>query len=246
MATIAVFHSALGVREGVRDAARRLRDAGHDPHIVDYYGDERSFDDLTNAVDYVNEVGFPALMQAAIDAVADLPDGFAVLGFSNGSGVAEYVAIHRSVTKAVLGSGTLPLAMMGADTWPSRTAAQIHYAAHDPFRNEDWLESVIDSVRNSGAPLEVYTEYPGNGHLFTDSSLPDYDEANTELFWKRVTAFLGPEWGLGGLADQGGARSRGGRRSDVERVGDVKASTCRRFAQRRVGTCDELRPDRER
>lgn len=190
MATIAIFHSALGVREGVRDAARRLSDAGHDPYIVDYYGDYRSFDDHPSAADYVNKVGFPALMQAAIDGVADLPDGFAVLGFSNGSGMAEYVATRRSVTKAVLGSGTLPLAMMGADAWPTQTAAQIHYAADDPFRNDEWLESVIDSVRSSGAPLEVYTEYPGNGHLFTDSTLPDYDEANTELFWKRVRAFL--------------------------------------------------------
>lgn len=190
MATIAIFHSALGVREGVRDAARRLRDAGHDPHIVDYYGDDRCFDDLPSAVDYVNEIGFPALMQAAVDGVADLPDGFAVLGFSNGSGMAEYVATCRSVTEAVLGSGTLPLAMMGVDAWPSQTAAQIHYAADDPFRNQEWLESVIDSVRSSGAPLEVYTEYPGNGHLFTDPTLPDYDAANTELFWKRVRAFL--------------------------------------------------------
>jgi dienelactone hydrolase len=190
MATIAIFHSALGIREGVRDAARRLRDAGHDPHIVDYYGDHRSFDDLASAAEHINAVGFPALMQAAVDGVADLADGFSVLGFSNGSGMAEYVATRRPVTKAVLGSGTLPLAMMGADAWPARTAAQIHYAADDPFRNDEWLESVIDSVRSSGAPLEVYTEYAGAGHLFTDPTLPDYDEANTELFWQRVRAFL--------------------------------------------------------
>ncbi len=190
MATIAIFHSALGVREGVRDAARRLSDAGHDPYIVDYYGDSRRFDDYPSAADYVNKVGFPALMQAAVDGVADLPDGFAVLGFSNGSGMAEYVATRRAVTKAVLGSGTLPLAMMGAGAWPAQTAAQIHYAADDPFRNDEWLGSVIDSVRSSGAPLEVYTAYPGAGHLFTDSTLPDYDEASTELFWKRVQAFL--------------------------------------------------------
>ena len=190
MATIAIFHSALGVREGVRDAVRRLSEAGHDPHIVDYYGDNRSFDDYASAAEYVDKVGFPTLMQAAVDGVAHLADGFAVLGFSNGSGMAEYVATSRSVSKAVLGSGTLPLAMMGAEAWPTRTAAQIHYAADDPFRNDEWLELVVDSVRSSGAPLEVYSEYPGDGHLFTDPTLPDYDEANTELFWERVGAFL--------------------------------------------------------
>ena len=190
MAAIAILHSALGVREGVHDAARRLSEAGHDPHIVDYYGSNRSFDDQATAAEYVEEVGFPALMQAAVDGGADLPDGFAVLGFSNGSGMAEYIATRRSVSKAVLGSGTLPLAMLGADTWPAQTAVQIHYAADDPFRSDEWLESMIGSVRSSGAPLEVYTEYPGAGHLFTDSTLPEYDETNTELFWERVLAFL--------------------------------------------------------
>ena len=32
--------------------------------------------------------------------------------------------------------------------------------------------------------------YPGEGHLFPDSSLPDYDEAATRLFTERVHAFL--------------------------------------------------------
>lgn len=192
MATVAIFHPDLGVREGVRDAARRLTEAGHVAHIVDYYGNGQAFDDHASAGAYVNSVGFPALMQAALDAVADLPDGFAVIGFSNGGGMAEYVATRRQVRQAVLGSGTLPIAMVGAETWPRTTAVQIHYAIDDPFRNEAWLESVVASVQESGALLERYTDYPGSGHLFTDPTLPDYDATNTEQFWQRVLGFLAP------------------------------------------------------
>lgn len=190
MATVAIFHPDLGIRAGVEDAARRLTDAGHVAHVVDYYGDGRTFDDHASAGAYVDSVGFPALMQAAVEAVADLDDGFSVLGFSSGSGMAEYVATCRDVAKAVLGSGTLPMEMLGATAWPSRTAAQIHYTVDDPFRNESWLESVVASIGESGAALEVYTSYPGDGHLFTDPTLSDYDRPNAELFWQRVVAFL--------------------------------------------------------
>lgn len=44
MASIALFHSVLGVRPGVQDAAARLRARGHEVLVVDQY-DGRSFDD---------------------------------------------------------------------------------------------------------------------------------------------------------------------------------------------------------
>jgi hypothetical protein len=57
------------------------------------------------------------------------------------------------------------------------------------------LESVVVSVQESGAYLERFVDYPGNGHLFTDPTLADFDSANTELFWQRVLAFLGSQDG---------------------------------------------------
>lgn len=190
MATVAIFHSDLGVRAGVRDAARRLTEAGHDAHVIDYYGDGRSFNDHESAGAYVESVGFPRLMQNALDAVADLPDGFATLGFSNGAGMAEFIALQRLVSRVVLGSGALPLAMIGSDAWPDGTAVQFHQADEDPFRNNEWLQSFVASVRASHAPIELFADYPGDGHLFTDATLDDFDATNTELFWQRVLAFL--------------------------------------------------------
>jgi dienelactone hydrolase len=42
-------------------------------------------------------------------------------------------------------------------------------------------------VRDAGAELFLY---PGDGHLFVDSSLRDYDEDATELFLERVLGLL--------------------------------------------------------
>lgn len=37
MAAVALFHSVLGIRDGVHDAAVRLRAAGHEVRVVDQY-----------------------------------------------------------------------------------------------------------------------------------------------------------------------------------------------------------------
>ncbi len=88
-------------------------------------------------------------------------------------------------------SGTLPLAMLGAEEWPAGVPAQIHYSTDDPKRFPGWLEDVVASIRAAGAPLDLHDDYPNAGHLFTDASLPDeYDAESAELLWKRVLAFV--------------------------------------------------------
>jgi dienelactone hydrolase len=189
MTVIALFHSSLGVRPGVEDAAARLRALGHEVHVVDQY-DGRSFDDQATAGAYVESIGFPALMQAALDATADLPDGFVVAGFSNGAGMAEHVALHRPVGGAVLMSGALPLSFLGATAWPGDVPVQLHYATADPYRDDSWIDALLADVRRSGARVE-FLEYDASGHLFTDASLPDEHDADaTEQLWKHVGAFL--------------------------------------------------------
>jgi len=130
-------------------------------------------------------IGYPTLMQRAVDAVADLSDGCVTAGFSDGGGMAEHVALRRPVSGVLMLSGALPLEMLGAGAWPAGVPAQIHYAIDDPFRNQEWIDSLAAA---SGA--EVF-DYPGRGHLFTDRALPDeYDPAAAELLWERVLAFL--------------------------------------------------------
>jgi dienelactone hydrolase len=188
MTNIALFHSVLGVRPGITAAADRLRSAGHEVLVVDQY-DGVIFDDYSKAGAHVEAVGFPALMGAAVAAVEHLPDGFVAAGFSNGAGMAEYVATQRRCAGLLLFSGALPLAMLGADRWPEGLPAQLHNADGDPLRQQEWIDAVVSDARRAGASIEVF-DYPARGHLFTDESLPDeYDAQATELLWQRALAF---------------------------------------------------------
>jgi dienelactone hydrolase len=189
MTSVALFHSVLGVRPGVEDAATRLRDFGHEVRVIDQY-DGRSFDDYPSAAAHAEHLGFPALMQGAVAATADLPDGFVVAGFSNGAGMAEHVALHRPAAAAVLFSGALPLTFLGADTWPAAVPVQLHYGDSDPNRNQQWVDQFLTEVRASGAGAEFH-EYAVSGHLFTDASRPEeFDPEATEMLWKHVHDFL--------------------------------------------------------
>jgi len=188
MSDIALFHSSLGVRPGITDAAARLRADGHQVLVVDQY-DGRVFDDYGDADRYVERVGFPELMRRAVHAVRDLPDGFLTAGFSNGAGMAEYVATRRPCRGVLMLSGALPVAMLGAAGWPAGVPAQIHYTQGDPHRRQEWTDTVIDEIRTAGASVQVF-DYPGNGHLFTDPSLPaEYDEHAAALLWQRALRF---------------------------------------------------------
>ncbi|MCZ2839882.1 dienelactone hydrolase family protein [Modestobacter sp. VKM Ac-2985] len=188
MTSIALFHSALGVRPGISDAAERLRAAGHQVSVVDQY-DGLVFDDYATGSAHTDQIGFPALMQAALDGVAELPDGFVAAGFSNGAGMAEYVATRRRCAGLLLFSGALPLDVLGA-AWPTGLPVQIHYSLDDPFRRQEWIDAVASDATRGGGRVETF-DYPGTGHLFTDPSLPtEYDPAATELLWQRALAFL--------------------------------------------------------
>lgn len=188
MAEIALFHSVLGVRPGVNDAADRLRAAGHGVVIVDQY-DGRVFDDYAEAGRFAESIGYPALMQIAEQSVENVPDGFIAAGFSNGGGMAEFVATKRSVRGVLMLSGALDLTMIGVDAWPARVPAQIHYTERDPFRNQAGIDAVVAQISDAGATVETF-DYPGGGHLFTDASLTaEYDADAADLLWSRVLSF---------------------------------------------------------
>lgn len=188
MSQIALFHPSFGVTPGVTDAAARLSAAGHAVLVVDQY-DGRVFSDYDEAGAVVDEIGFPALMARAVEAVAELDDGFLAMGFSNGAGMAAYVALQRPIGGAILCSGALPLQLVGGDSWPAGVPAQLHATVDDPRRPPGHVESLMRSVSNAGADAE-FIQYPGMGHLFTDPSLVDeYDPGATERFWERVLTF---------------------------------------------------------
>jgi dienelactone hydrolase len=64
---------------------------------------------------------------------------------------------------------------------------QVHGKDGDPFFAEDLeaAQALVDST-----DLAELFLYPGEEHLFADSSLPDYDAAAAALLTERVLAFL--------------------------------------------------------
>jgi dienelactone hydrolase len=189
MTQIVLFHSVLGVRAGVLDAAERLRADGHDVLVPDLY-DGRVFDDYEPAMAFADELG-SELFRRALAAVADVPDGFVAAGFSAGGGHAVYVATERPVSGVLLFSEATLVEWFGADArWPTGVPAQVHYTLGDPFREQEEIEHLVTDVESAGGRIEVF-DYPGEGHLFTDASLPkEYDAESTELLWSRVLPFL--------------------------------------------------------
>lgn len=165
MSQVALYHPSFGVTPGVEDAAARLRAAGHDVLVVDQY-DGRVFTDYDEAGVFVAERGFPALMAQAVDAVAELSDGFFVMGFSNGGGMATYVALQRRIAGAILCSGALPMHLVGGDPWPTGVPAQLHATVDDPRRPAGHVESVMRSVSKAGA------DAGSSGTPATDTSSP--------------------------------------------------------------------------
>ena len=81
---------------------------------------------------------------------------------------------------------SFPVSEFG-DAWPDGVPVHVHGKDADPFFAED-LEAAQALVESTdGAELFLY---PGEEHLFADSSLPAYDAAAAALLTERVLAFL--------------------------------------------------------
>lgn len=191
MTTVALFHSVLGVRQGVLDAAERLRRDGHDVLVADLF-DGRTFDDYPPAMAYAHEeLGHEELMRRARDAVGPLPDGFVSAGFSLGCVMAVHVATQRRVSGVLMIAGAIPVSAFGDDVrWPAGVPAQTHSTLADPWRDQGELDQAVRDVEAGGGTIDVY-DYPGSGHLFTDPTLPaEFDAVATEAFWSRALPFV--------------------------------------------------------
>jgi dienelactone hydrolase len=187
---IVLFHSVLGLRPGVLRWAERLRAEGHVVHTPDLY-DGEVFDTYEAGFAKLEAIGgIAAVMERTHAAAAHLPADVVYAGFSNGGGSAQLLALTRPGARgAVLMHAALPVEAFGADAWPAGVPVQVHYAEHDPFREQAEVDALAGAVRASGTPYEAW-DYPGDGHLFADPDLAEFDAANAELMFGRVVDFL--------------------------------------------------------
>lgn len=185
MAEVLLFHHAQGQTEGFHAFADELRAAGHVVHAPDVY-DGKTFTELDDGVAHAKQVGFGALLERGIAAAEGLPAGLVYAGFSLGVMPAQKLAQTRPGARgALLFHACLPPSEFGAP-WPEGVPVQIHAMAADEWFEED-AAAARELVATAGAELFLY---PGDRHLFADSSLGDYDEAAAALLRSRVLAFL--------------------------------------------------------
>jgi dienelactone hydrolase len=186
MADVIVFHHAQGLTDGVREFADQLRAAGHRVTVPDLY-DGATFGTLDEGVAHAGEVGFGTIIERGRLAAEGLPDGMVYAGFSLGVLPAQMLAETRPGAKgALLFNACVPASEFGS--WPSGVPVQIHAMEDDEmFVGED-LAAARDLIETvEGAELFLY---PGDQHLFADSSLPSYDPDAAALLTKRVLDFL--------------------------------------------------------
>jgi dienelactone hydrolase len=184
MTEMLLFHSAHGLTPGVREFADRLRDLGHVVHLADLF-DGRVFDDLHEGSMYRDELGIPELMARASAAADALPPGVVFAGFSMGAAPAQFLAQTRAgAAGALLMSGCLPSAMFETG-WPAAVPLSVHGAEDDP-----WVDFHVARELVAEAVDGELWMYPGSGHLFADSGLPEFDPVHAEQLMTRVVAWL--------------------------------------------------------
>ena len=187
MAEILLFHHAHGLTPGCLAFADELRAAGHTVHTPDLY-DGETFTDLDEGVGYAKRIGFDTIAERGRIAAVGLPDGIVYAGFSLGALPAQMLAQTRpGASGALLFHAAFPAAEFGGP-WPGGVPLQIHMMDADPWV----LEGDLDAARELAGTIEgaELFLYPGDRHLFADSSLPDYDERAATLLKRRVLEFL--------------------------------------------------------
>jgi dienelactone hydrolase len=189
VAEVLLFHHAQGLTPGCLSFADRLRTAGHVAHAPDLY-EGKTFTNLADGMSYAEEVGFGTIIERGRLAADGLPDGLVYAGLSLGVLPAQMLAQTRPGTKgALLFHSCVPPSEFGGP-WPPGVPLQIHMMDADELSlppNED-----LAAARELDETVESATlfTYPGDRHLFTDQSLPSYDEDASTLLTERVLGFL--------------------------------------------------------
>jgi dienelactone hydrolase len=188
MVEIVLFHHVQGLTPGVSDFAQELRASGHTVHTPDLF-DTRTFPSLEEGIAYARTVGFDTILDLGVAEAEALGPDLVYAGFSMGVMPAQKLAQSRPGARgALFVDSCLPVTEFG-DGWPDGVPVQVHGMDADPiFAGEGDLDAarvLVDSTEQA----ELFL-YPGDVHLFADSSLPSYDQAATELMTSRVLAFL--------------------------------------------------------
>ena len=192
MAEVVLFHHVLGLTDGVRAFAAELGKGGHTVHTPDLFDGERPAT-IDDGIALVQRIGDEELDRRTSATLAGLPSSLVYGGFSFGGATAQGLAQTMPGARgALLYESCVSLTEdWSFGLWPDGVPVQIHGMDHDPyFADEGDLEAAGELVAIVGPKLAELFTYPGDKHLFTDSSLPSYDPAATALVIRRSVEFL--------------------------------------------------------
>lgn len=182
MASIVLFHSALGLTSSVRAFAKTLGSDGHTVLTPDLF-DGETFQSVEQGVRKRDALGIPELMRRASAAVETTPKDSIYAGFSMGAAAAQFLAGTRPGARGVvLMHAVLPLAALGLERWPS-VPVQIHAAEADP-----WVDGPVLEAFARASSAEVF-RYTGNAHLFAEQGSAEYDAESAAALERRVREF---------------------------------------------------------
>ena len=188
MAEIVLYHHVMGLTPGVTAFADQLRSAGHIVHTPDLF-DANTFTTLEEGIAHARTVGFETIIDRGVTVAETLGPELVYAGFSMGVMPAQKLAQTREGARgALFFDSCLPVTEFG-DRWPDGVPVQIHGMDADPEfaggGDLDAAQALVDSTDQA----ELFL-YPGDVHLFADSSLPTYDRTATMLLSDRVFVFL--------------------------------------------------------
>lgn len=188
MAEVVLFHHAQGLTPGVIAFADQLRAAGHTVHTPDLF-DGHTFDTLEEGLGYAGKVGFGAVTDRGVRAAEGLPAEVVYAGFSLGVVAAQQLAQTRAGARgALLFHSCIPVSEFGS-SWPDGVPLQVHGMDADSFFVDDGDLAAARALVDEAADAELFL-YPGEQHLFADSSLSSYDAGASALLTERVLDFL--------------------------------------------------------
>jgi dienelactone hydrolase len=148
---------------------------------------------IDEGVAHARSLGDEVINERANRAVADLPKGLVYAGFSFGAATAQRLAQTRIGARgALLYESCVPITGEWAfGPWPTGLPVQIHGMDQDPFFALDGdIDAARELVETLGSELAQLFVYPGDRHLFTDSSLLSYDADAAALVVQRSRDFL--------------------------------------------------------
>jgi carboxymethylenebutenolidase len=211
---IILFMDAPGIREELRDMARRLGTVGYYVMLPNLYYrsnaeelgsvvGEANVATRQKALQLMTTINIPMVMQdvdaliafAAQDKAAS-PGPMGCVGYCMSGQYAINAAVrHPERIRAAASIYGVALVSDKPDSphlAPQRTDARLYFgcAGNDPYAPQEMIDQLRAEIAAKGSNAEVEI-YPGTAHGFAFQSRPVYDKPAAERHWERLFTLFG-------------------------------------------------------